>query len=301
MQYIRTVYSKPRRGFTLIELLVVIAIIAILAAILFPVFAQAKIAAKKTQSLSNIKQLMLGVLMYQDNSDDLFPLATNQEKKMVYQYEMTWNASVQGYLKSYQLGMCPGGKVPLSTNNDWTPTAKLEDSGLISAGLRARGGPIVSYALNARFYTKGEDGSATCTRDGGCKWRNEYDGKTALIDGIAGVTAEKGSSDRCKVYSGGDYTSPSLGSSAITRPAEMISIYGQSFWDGAACYGYHGFPRPRFNFSIAPNYNKTDTVGKGLLITAYVDGHASAIPAERFYKISEDTTGNFYTYLYPFK
>jgi prepilin-type N-terminal cleavage/methylation domain-containing protein/prepilin-type processing-associated H-X9-DG protein len=62
------------RGFTLIELLVVIAIIAILAAILFPVFAQAKEAAKKTQSLSNVKQLGLGMNLYAGDNDDLFPL-----------------------------------------------------------------------------------------------------------------------------------------------------------------------------------------------------------------------------------
>src|ERR1700759_5194353 len=64
-----------RKGFTLIELLVVIAIIAILAAILFPVFAQAKEAAKKTTCLSNMKQLTLGVLMYQGDSDDALPMA----------------------------------------------------------------------------------------------------------------------------------------------------------------------------------------------------------------------------------
>jgi len=58
-----------RRAFTLIELLVVIAIIAILAAILFPVFAQAKLAAKKTQSISNAKQLGLGVMMYNNDQD----------------------------------------------------------------------------------------------------------------------------------------------------------------------------------------------------------------------------------------
>jgi len=61
------------RGFTLIELLVVIAIIAILAAILFPVFAQAKLAAKKTTSLSNVKQQALGSLMYANDSDDHYP------------------------------------------------------------------------------------------------------------------------------------------------------------------------------------------------------------------------------------
>jgi len=59
-----------KRAFTLIELLVVIAIIAILAAILFPVFAQAKLAAKKTADLSNLKQLSLAAIMYTNDYDD---------------------------------------------------------------------------------------------------------------------------------------------------------------------------------------------------------------------------------------
>jgi prepilin-type N-terminal cleavage/methylation domain-containing protein len=63
-----------RKGFTLIELLVVIAIIAILAAILFPVFAQAKEAAKKTAALSNVKQLGTSVNIYLSDSDDVMPL-----------------------------------------------------------------------------------------------------------------------------------------------------------------------------------------------------------------------------------
>lgn len=63
-----------KRGFTLIELLVVIAIIAILAAILFPVFAQAKLSAKKSASLSNIKQITLANLMYENDYDDYFVL-----------------------------------------------------------------------------------------------------------------------------------------------------------------------------------------------------------------------------------
>jgi len=62
-----------RKAFTLIELLVVIAIIAILAAILFPVFAQAKEAAKKTQSLSNVKQITLSLQLYVNDSDDTTP------------------------------------------------------------------------------------------------------------------------------------------------------------------------------------------------------------------------------------
>jgi prepilin-type N-terminal cleavage/methylation domain-containing protein len=71
--------AKPsvRAGFTLIELLVVIAIIAILAAILFPVFAQAKEAAKKAADLSNNKQILLGVQMYMGDYDDLYPMLRN--------------------------------------------------------------------------------------------------------------------------------------------------------------------------------------------------------------------------------
>lgn len=68
--------AKRSLGFTLIELLVVIAIIAILAAILFPVFAQAKLAAKKTQAISNLKNLGTACQIYLTDNDDLYPLAT---------------------------------------------------------------------------------------------------------------------------------------------------------------------------------------------------------------------------------
>ena len=68
---------KIKNGFTLIELLVVIAIIAILAAILFPVFAQARESARKTSCLSNHKQLSASFLMYAQDSDEHLPSATN--------------------------------------------------------------------------------------------------------------------------------------------------------------------------------------------------------------------------------
>jgi prepilin-type N-terminal cleavage/methylation domain-containing protein len=64
-----------RKAFTLIELLVVIAIIAILAAILFPVFAQAKAAAKKTVTVSNVKQELTSVAIYLNDSDDTYPMS----------------------------------------------------------------------------------------------------------------------------------------------------------------------------------------------------------------------------------
>jgi len=84
-------------AFTLIELLVVIAIIAILAAILFPVFAQAKAAAKKTSSLSNMKQQALAVIMYAGDFDDTVPPCTAWSPQsapagMLYNFGSGWAA-----------------------------------------------------------------------------------------------------------------------------------------------------------------------------------------------------------------
>jgi len=67
--------SRPVRGFTLIELLVVIAIIAILAAILFPVFAKAREKARQTSCVSNLKQIALAMIQYAQDYDDIGPPA----------------------------------------------------------------------------------------------------------------------------------------------------------------------------------------------------------------------------------
>jgi prepilin-type N-terminal cleavage/methylation domain-containing protein len=96
-----------RRAFTLIELLVVIAIIAILAAILFPVFAQAKESAKKTKNLSGIKQMATSLMIYNTDSDDLFPNAMSQRADTSWRWNTlhpvphnwkldgTWDATAQ--------------------------------------------------------------------------------------------------------------------------------------------------------------------------------------------------------------
>ena len=90
-----------RKAFTLIELLVVIAIIAILAAILFPVFAQAKAAAKKTQDLSNVKEIGLGLVMYVGDNDDVLPMDQFCDKGHAScGYPVVWYQSVYPYIKS---------------------------------------------------------------------------------------------------------------------------------------------------------------------------------------------------------
>lgn len=86
-----------RRGFTLIELLVVIAIIAILAAILFPVFAQARAAARKATCTSNNKQVVLGLLMYVQDFDETLPFCANNGD--VNGPRIDWYDAIDPYIK----------------------------------------------------------------------------------------------------------------------------------------------------------------------------------------------------------
>ncbi len=99
--------AHRKRGFTLIELLVVIAIIAILAAILFPVFAQAKVAAKKASAISDVKQQVLSVLMYADSSDDIVAprvrVGFGPGKGGDPTDGMSWDLLCQPYTKSMQI------------------------------------------------------------------------------------------------------------------------------------------------------------------------------------------------------
>lgn len=119
------------RGFTLIELLVAIAIIAILAAVLFPVFAQARDKARQTTCLNNTKQIALSVMMYLNDHDEHFPLAYGfAEGRWWFQHyhatphtwvdpdplspwqvmsRVQWSNSIQPYVKNYEVYTCPAG------------------------------------------------------------------------------------------------------------------------------------------------------------------------------------------------
>jgi len=100
-----------QKGFTLIELLVVIAIIAILAAILFPVFAKAREKARQTQCMSNLKQLGLATLQYAEDYDERMPFGTVNGGDSGTSLEGTstslWFWSIFPYVKSYSAYICP--------------------------------------------------------------------------------------------------------------------------------------------------------------------------------------------------
>ncbi len=109
-----------RRGFTLIELLVVIAIIAILAAILFPVFAKAREKARQSSCLSNVKQMVLGCLAYVQDYDEKFvddsyiPGFPTPVGGICH-----WRFKIQPYIKNWQVFNCPSS----GDMKDWSSTA----------------------------------------------------------------------------------------------------------------------------------------------------------------------------------
>jgi prepilin-type N-terminal cleavage/methylation domain-containing protein/prepilin-type processing-associated H-X9-DG protein len=105
------------KAFTLIELLVVIAIIAILAAILFPVFAQAKLAAKKTADLSNMKQIGTMMALYGNDNEDRFPLTSFPS------VGNSWPLQCQPYIKNWDMFRSPG-----DASTKWPPAGTKRPS-----------------------------------------------------------------------------------------------------------------------------------------------------------------------------
>src|ERR1035438_8303880 len=104
---------KKQQGFTLIELLVVIAIIAILAAILFPVFAKVREKARQTSCTSNEKQLGLAFAQYVQDNDETYPVgAKNSNYSAGDHFGVGWAGAIYPYVKSTGLYVCPDDITP---------------------------------------------------------------------------------------------------------------------------------------------------------------------------------------------
>ncbi|BDI32028.1 hypothetical protein CCAX7_40790 [Capsulimonas corticalis] len=124
---------NTRKGFTLIELLVVIAIIAILAAILFPVFAKAREKARQISCISNEKQIGLAFMQYAQDSDERLPAAWDSGRSP----RTNWGQMIFPYVKSLQAFVCPSNSVT-TTNNALMGESDGQDPKIPS-----------SYAMNA--------------------------------------------------------------------------------------------------------------------------------------------------------
>ena len=135
-----------RKGFTLIELLVVIAIIAILAAILFPVFAQARDKARSISCLSNVKQVGLGFMMYVQDWDETFPIAWG------YPDGSTWFTAVYPYVKN---GATPNPDYPKVAGS--RPYLDNRATGMFHCPSDSDGPATLSYTTNANLMGTGQN------------------------------------------------------------------------------------------------------------------------------------------------
>ncbi|MBW3636538.1 MAG: DUF1559 domain-containing protein, partial [Armatimonadetes bacterium] len=143
-------FTQAKKGFTLIELLVVIAIIAILAAILFPVFGRARENARRSSCQSNLKQIGLGMKQYVQDYDEKFPLAINKAAAdaTVEELRTGWAIQAQPYLKSAQIFQCPSEVNPPGGTDPSVATTSY------TAGYGSRG--YSDYWYNATMNGKTE-------------------------------------------------------------------------------------------------------------------------------------------------
>jgi prepilin-type N-terminal cleavage/methylation domain-containing protein/prepilin-type processing-associated H-X9-DG protein len=257
------VQSAPpsaRRGFTLIELLVVIAIIAILAAILFPVFAHAREKARQTSCLSNLRQLATGMTMYAEDSDGLFPPAVaNPSRKFSSYYQISWMALLQPYTKSLGIYVCPSSRHP---SQDY-----LHNNDLVQ-----------NYGYAPSTEIAGYDHAETLTGPFG----------TALWQGIGGFYG----------YPIGGYlqNATSLSEAQIARPSETVLLCDQEVFDWGVSISKPGeltYPEPRH--LLEPDIKGPDghVAPQGILNCVFVDGHVKGLNHQAVWEIKPAYTHRY--------
>ena len=215
--------SQRKTAFTLIELLVVIAIIAILAAILFPVFARARENARRSSCTSNLKQIGLGALQYIQDYDETYPSVTvnNGFPASAYSsnFPFAWSDALQPYIKSTQVYQCPSDEFESATfpfgytdyfynallnrqnqsvlsassrtilfgesNGDPAKSARVALNGCSSATLTTGAVPLCSNSSRVQTLTNngGSNGTGGGTADTGNIRRHLEGGNWAFADG----------------------------------------------------------------------------------------------------------------------
>jgi prepilin-type N-terminal cleavage/methylation domain-containing protein/prepilin-type processing-associated H-X9-DG protein len=289
--------SRPvRTGFTLIELLVVIAIIAILAAILFPVFAQARDKARGIACLSNMKQATLAIIMYQQDYDETFPLDDQEYPGEVYNYDISWIKAVYPYSKNNAMFVCPNGAYDAST--DGKPDADPTHSGAAGsetaqAKYTTIGGPVASYGIPPTQQIIQGTYNVTNYQYLGVPPYGPY-ATTPQWQGLAGF-ADAQSVNGCGA---GGFVTPSLAAAQLARPAEEVLVEENQFWDSGACGGFPAYPRPRHS-KEGFDANKWP---KGIINIAYVDGHAKAFKPQSLFETAKDNSGKtYFIHYWPFQ
>jgi prepilin-type N-terminal cleavage/methylation domain-containing protein/prepilin-type processing-associated H-X9-DG protein len=280
-------------GFTLIELLVVIAIIGILAAMLFPVFSQAREKARATTCASNCKQLNMAAQMYMQDYDETVPLTcgSNADGSGF----VTWQDTVQPYAKNYNIVICPDS--PFHDTD-----AKNDYEYWLSYGIMGRAG------INGFPYWLVRNDP----------WIQNYAQIGAHYDGLAG------SADYGAVVYATNVAIPSVTLAAVARPSDYAFIFDAGnfdAWHGAVperqegigyCYEWVDPAKPNLNLTFSgpnplhtggsyfcnSNTRATD-YGKGMVNLCFLDGHVKAMKPGQFLQQNSDAPGTL-EYFWPY-
>lgn len=259
-----------RRGFTLIELLVVIAVMTILAAILFPVFAQVREKARQACCMNNLKQIATAMLIYSDDYDLRLPpvLARESEEKLLF--PMTWMGRLQPYVRSTGVFIDPSSGHP---NRDWHASADLLQNYSYPPTQRAAG------------------------RAAQLVWAAPFG--TAMWEGLGGF-------DGLPI---GDFRqeAPSWSQEQVARPAETILVCDHMVFDWGLMVRRLYYPAPRHIREPDLTLPNGSTVQEGLINAAFVDGHVKALKHERFWEILPaythrgTPTADVFRYFWPYE
>jgi prepilin-type N-terminal cleavage/methylation domain-containing protein/prepilin-type processing-associated H-X9-DG protein len=239
---------RKREGFTLIELLVVIAIIAILAAILFPVFAKVREKARQTSCLSNLKQLGLGEAQYVQDYDERYTpvvLVIPPTPSVV-----AWPQLISPYVKSTQLFHCPDDAGNVSNPNITAPAPAGFQNIFPS-----------SYVLNV--YTN----------------QSTLQSGRSLADVVQPTTTVYACDGGVKVTA----TAPYVEYDTSAHPQNKGALY-MDYPGGAIPVGGTGYPGTyTSNVTTDPGWGGPDPRHKGFCNVLFIDGHAKSMRPEAFY------------------
>ncbi|MEA2553327.1 MAG: hypothetical protein QOJ65_1503 [Fimbriimonadaceae bacterium] len=248
------------RAFTLIELLVVIAIIAILAAILFPVFGQAKNAAKQTASLSNVRQIGAATMMYLADFDEVTPplyyYDANNLTLPTTQGFYYWGVLMLPYMQTERALLSPNDKDDDPMLHDSQGRTRFDPQNELHHYIV---GANSSYGYNYRYLNtriNGPDPNGTNPTP------FYYIGNAmSMIDSPASTIlfGESTMKDKARPGPGGGFITTTIGYARIEPPSR---------WTGAR-------PNATATGQLWPRYNADN------VIVGWLDGHAKAMPIKR--------------------
>jgi prepilin-type N-terminal cleavage/methylation domain-containing protein len=281
-----------RKAFTLIELLVVIAIIAILAAILFPVFTQAKESAKMTQGVSNVKQAALAVMMYAGDNEDKAPRHDNNGSCAYLETPCTWpdwgDLRAPGgniaNVKQGELVMFFGAISPYHKNSEFSVDPKMGKTNWSAAQASAAQNNIrfqtpYSPQLDVMYnYSLTQMAINMLVVDYGAA--GSINGRPGAVKGNLGVIARPAETilfSGSSLWGWGSEVGQRLGNGA-TWPSNpsLGAVCWSNLDEGWTTYPYRG-ALSTYSGTHSPNGPRDNPNLKGFAVFAFTDGHVKAM------------------------